>query len=119
MDDNGICIENTRCICVLWPRSAFLEIDALIDFEAEQTAAQRIEREFDRSQSHPLATAEQSRRPRNRSRGIGETNADRAAEFDAIFAFVNLDQHGESVRRAANLAQALCDRDRALLGDAR
>ena len=48
---------------------------------------------------------------RNRSGRIGDCDADRATEFDAILAFVEFQEDGKRVRCTADFAQAFGDRD--------
>ena len=93
--------RRTRCAGGLAP----LEIDAFVDRQSQQVAAQAIEPEFGRADAHPVAAAQHPRLPRNRAEHIGDADADRAAEIRPVGAVVELDQHGERVTGAARRPQ--------------
>jgi hypothetical protein len=60
-----------------------------------QAAAQAIQRQLDRAEAQPFAPAEQARPPRAAILGGGDRQMDGAAELDAVFALIDVDEHRE------------------------
>ena len=65
--------------------SSPLEVDALVDREAEQVAAQAVEAELDGAGAHPLATADQAGLARHHGVGVGDADGDGATEIGLGF----------------------------------
>src|SRR4051812_43628152 len=78
----------------------FLEIDALAHGEILQEAAQAIEAHFHRAEPYPLSAAHDTAASRGNVVRGRDRQAYRAREFNAIGAFVKIDQYRECVRRA-------------------
>src|SRR5215217_7180593 len=71
--------------------SAPLEVDALVDRQAEQMAAQAVQPHLDGAGADPVAVADQARLARNGAARIGDADADRAAEIGPLRPFVEID----------------------------
>src|SRR5260370_19921813 len=82
------------------------EVDALVDRQAEQMAAQAVQPELDRAGAHPVAAADQARLARDRGLGVGDADTNRAAEVGTVGAFVELDQQGQCMAGAAFLPKS-------------
>src|SRR5690348_6921217 len=85
--------------------SAPLEIDAFVDRQAVEMAAQAIESELRRADAHPVAAAHQSRAARDRTARIDDADEDRGAEIGPVGALVELHQHRQRMARPALLPQ--------------
>src|SRR5262249_36522966 len=96
----------TRSINWLWraptspsarPKLAALEVDALVDRQVEQVAAQAVEPQLDRARAHPVAAADQAGLARHGGLAVGDADADRAAEVGSVAdpVIVELDQQGK------------------------
>src|SRR5437660_1698172 len=101
---------------MIWDLGAF-EIDALGDGQAVKGAAQAVEAEFDGTETHPFAAAEDARAAGFGVPLAGDADADRAAEIDAVGAVVEVDQHRQRVARAAVAPCRLGHRASAVAGD--
>jgi hypothetical protein len=55
-------------------RLAPLEVDTLVDRQAEQMTAQAVQPELDRAGPYPLAAADQAGLARYRGRGVGDAD---------------------------------------------
>src|SRR5262245_15570390 len=98
--------------------SAPLEVDALVDRQAEQVPAQAIQPHLDGAGADPVAVADQARLAGNGASAVGDTDADRSAELGSFGAVVEVDQQGERVTGAAFVSQLATDRLRGLRRDA-
>src|SRR5690348_2561865 len=96
--------------------SALLEVGALVDRQSLQEAPDAVEAQLHRAQTHPLAAAHDPAAARGRAVGPGDGQTYGAAELDAVGALVDVDQHGQRVRRAADAPQRVRDRLGRLLG---
>src|SRR4029453_7756517 len=94
--------------------SAPLEVDALVDRQAEQMATQAIQPHLDRAGADPVAVADQARLARDGAVRVGDADAHRAAEIGPLRAFVEIDQQGQRMAGAAVVAQLAPDRLRRL-----
>src|SRR5260370_20095669 len=82
------------------------EVDALVDRQAEQMAAQAVQPELDRTGAHPVAAAYKARLARDRGLGVGDADTNRAAEVGPVGACVELDQQGQCMAGAAFFPKA-------------
>src|SRR3954447_16988710 len=71
--------------------SAPLEVDTLVDRQAEQMAAQAIQSHLDGAGADPVAVADQARLARDGAGRVGNADADRPAEIGPIVALVEID----------------------------
>src|SRR5260370_35884575 len=77
------------------------EVDALVDRQAEQMAAQAVQPELDPTGAHPVAAAYKARLARDRGLGVGDADTNRAARVGPVGACVELDQQGQCMAGAA------------------
>ena len=73
-------------------------------------AAQAVQPQLDGAGADPVAAADQARLTRDRASGVGDADADRAAEVGPVGALVELDQQGQRMAGAALVAQLAADR---------
>src|SRR5262245_1816170 len=72
--------------------SAPLEVDALVDRQTQEVAAQAVQPHLDGACTHPVAASDQPCLARHRRLGIGDADADRSTEIGPVGALVEIDQ---------------------------